>query len=141
MLIVTGKNVRYAAITETENQSGRPRPPSQMTTIGAIARIGTVCEATMYGRKPRCSRRECASTIPSAKPTEAPSTNPTAASFAVNSIASQSTSISSGPLRRDGSKSWPMMSCTCGSVRSFTSKFPSLNSVVSPNHLKPSQSA
>src|SRR6266545_6062822 len=55
VLIVTGKNVRYAAITATENQLGRPRPPSQTTTIGATARIGTVCEATMYGRKPRWS--------------------------------------------------------------------------------------
>src|ERR671914_198170 len=27
VLIVTGKNVRYAAITATENQSGRPRDP------------------------------------------------------------------------------------------------------------------
>jgi hypothetical protein len=45
--MVTGKNVRYAAITETENQPGNPRPPSQTTTIGAIARMGTVWDATM----------------------------------------------------------------------------------------------
>src|SRR3954451_14321110 len=50
VLIVTGKNVRYAAITATE-----PHPESecgslgftQTTTIGAMARIGTVCDATM----------------------------------------------------------------------------------------------
>ena len=34
-------------MTATENQSGRPRQPSQTTTIGAIARIGIVCDATM----------------------------------------------------------------------------------------------
>ena len=34
-------------MTATENQPGRPRPPSQTTTIGATARIGIVCEATM----------------------------------------------------------------------------------------------
>jgi hypothetical protein len=34
-------------MTATENQLGSPRPPSQTTTMGAIARIGTVCEATM----------------------------------------------------------------------------------------------
>ena len=93
----------------------------------------------MYGMKPRCSRRECASTTPIAKPNTAPSRKPTAASFAVKSVASQSTSISSGPFRRDGSKSWPTMSWTCGSVRSFTSKLPSRKPVASPNHLKPSQ--
>src|SRR5919206_1489150 len=54
VLIVTGKNVRYAAITATDCQPDF----SHTTTIGAIARIGTVCDATMYGRKPRWSRRE-----------------------------------------------------------------------------------
>jgi hypothetical protein len=122
VLIATGKNVRNAAMIETENQSGKPLPPNQMTTIGATARIGIVWEATMYGRKPRWSRREWARTTPSTNPIEAPSTNPTAASFAVNSDASQSTSISSGPFRREGSKSWPTMSWRWGKVLSLTSK-------------------
>src|SRR5215207_1755348 len=39
VLIVTGKNVRYAAMTATENHDGSPREPVQTTTIGAIARI------------------------------------------------------------------------------------------------------
>jgi len=47
VLIATGKNVRKAAMIETENQSGKPLPPNQMTTIGATARIGIVWEATM----------------------------------------------------------------------------------------------
>src|SRR5262245_60443061 len=46
VLMVTGKNVRYAEMTATENQGGKPREPSQTTTIGAIARIGIVWEAT-----------------------------------------------------------------------------------------------
>ena len=83
---------------------------TQTTTIGAIARIGTVCEATMYGRKPRWSRRDCESATAIRKPAVAPSAKPTAASFAVNAAASSSTSIRSGPLRREGSKSWPTMS-------------------------------
>ena len=49
MLIATGKNVRKALITATGIQTGSPWPPSQITTIGAIARIGTVCEPTTYG--------------------------------------------------------------------------------------------
>ena len=64
MLIATGKKVRYAAITATA-----PQPCSgpgsfgltQITTIGAIARIGIVWLPTMYGMKPRCSTRHCAS--------------------------------------------------------------------------------
>ena len=43
----------------------------------------------MYGMKPRWSRRECASTTAIAKPNTAPIRKPTAASFAVKSIASQ----------------------------------------------------
>jgi len=46
-LIATGKKVRYAAMTATENHAGLFRLPSQTTTIGAIARIGIVCDATM----------------------------------------------------------------------------------------------
>ena len=88
MLTTTGKNVRYAAITATAPQPCR-LPGSfgftQITTIGAIARIGIVWLATMYGRTPRCTIREWASTIPSAKPTTAPSAKPSAASFAVKS--------------------------------------------------------
>src|SRR5690348_9807791 len=46
--IATGKNVRYDAITATANHAGACTcgDVNQMTTIGAIARIGTVCEAT-----------------------------------------------------------------------------------------------
>ena len=59
MLIATGKNVRYAAMIATAFQPAMPFDPSPTTTIGAIARIGTVCDATMYGRMPRSSRRDC----------------------------------------------------------------------------------
>src|SRR5712691_11916293 len=53
--MTTGKKVRYAAITETEIHAVTFTDASQMTTIGAIARIGTVCDATTYGSSPRCS--------------------------------------------------------------------------------------
>src|SRR5712672_1065940 len=46
VLIVTGKNVRYAASTATEIQSFTPLEPRPTTTIGAMARSGIVCEAT-----------------------------------------------------------------------------------------------
>ncbi len=50
-----------------------------------MARIGIVWLATMYGRKPRCSRREWTRITPSPKPTTAPRPKPTIASFAVKS--------------------------------------------------------
>src|SRR6185437_13318275 len=42
VLITTGKNVRYAARIATAFQPWTPFDPSPTTTIGAIARIGTV---------------------------------------------------------------------------------------------------
>ena len=76
VLIATGKNVRKALITATGIHTGRPLPPSQITTIGAIARIGTVCEPTTYGWKPRRSRFEKWKTTPIAMPTIAPISEP-----------------------------------------------------------------
>ena len=93
----------------------------------------------MYGRKPRCSSRDSESTTAIAKPTAAPSRKPAAASLAVNAAASSSTSISSGPFRRDGSKSWPTMSWMCGIVRSLTGNG-CVSPTRSPNHLYASQS-
>src|SRR5512133_2552734 len=60
VLIATGKNVRYAAITATPTEGLTPFVPSPTTTMGAIARIGTVWDTTMYGRRPRRSRVEWA---------------------------------------------------------------------------------
>ena len=101
MLIVTGKKVRYAAITATDCQPAF----SQTTTIGATARIGIVCDATMYGSSARCASRECTSPTASANPTTAPIAKPASASFAVNHAALSSTVIRSGPWERDGSPS------------------------------------
>ncbi len=130
-------------MTATAPQSLRPsgsRGFTHTTTIGATARIGIVCEATMYGRNPRWSSPECASTAPRVNPTTAPRTKPTAASFAVKRAASKRTSISSGPLRREGSKSWPTMSWTCGIVRSFASNWPMRRPVDSANQRNASHS-
>ena len=93
----------------------------------------------MYGRKPRCSSLDSDSRTAIAKPTVAPSTKPAAASLAVKAAASSSTLISRGPFRREGSKSWPNMSCTCGIVRSLTGNG-CVSPTRSPNHLYASQS-
>ena len=90
---VTGKNVRYAAITATRIQSFGVQPamltfPRPTTTIGASARIGIVCEATTYGMTPRWRTPKRAISAPSRKPIVAPIANPTAASLAVKSAAS-----------------------------------------------------
>jgi hypothetical protein len=94
--IATGKKVRYAEMTATEIHAVTCTEESHTTTIGAIARIGTVCEATTYGRKPRWSIRECASSAPRTKPPVAPIAKPRAASFAVNAAALRSVTTSSG---------------------------------------------
>ena len=54
-----------------------PFVPSPTTTIGAIASSGIVCEATMYGMKPRSRKRDCESATAIAKPITAPSAKPT----------------------------------------------------------------
>src|SRR5438034_6237551 len=107
VLITTGKKVRYAAITATAPQPCRFDGSlgfTQTTTIGAIARIGIVWLATMYGRKPRCSVREWTRATPSVNPIAAPSAKPAAASFAVKSALCRSTVISGGWLTWAG---WP----------------------------------
>ena len=105
--MTTGKKVRYAAITATAPQPCRPEGSfgfTQTTTIGAIARIGIVWLATMYGRKPRSSVREWTSATARTKPITAPSANPAIASFAVKSALCSSTVISGGWLTCAG---WP----------------------------------
>src|SRR5438105_5712571 len=57
--IATGKNVRYAEMTATASHP----PRNQMTTTGAIAMIGTVCDATTYGTRARSSSGECTNTM------------------------------------------------------------------------------
>ena len=62
----------------------------------------------MYGRNPRWSSAEVGERGAEGEADErAERRSPTAASFAVKSAASQRMSISSGPLRRDGSNSVP----------------------------------
>ena len=112
---------------ETRSQSVGVQPeivrlPSPTTTIGAIASIGIVCEATTYGIRPRWRIWKRAITAPSRKPTVAPIAKPTAASLAMNSAASSRRSMSKGPPSRVGSKSAPTMSCRCGSVVESTTK-------------------
>jgi hypothetical protein len=115
-LIATGKKVRYAAITATDCQPAL----SQTTTIGATARIGIVCDATMYGRNARCASRECTSSTASTKPRIAPPRKPTIASLAVNHAECRSTEMSSGPCSREGCQSASTIVCTCGRVVSLT---------------------
>ena len=87
---------------------------SQITTIGAIARIGIVCEATTYGSSPRWSMRECASTAPMTKPPVAPIAKPSAASLPVNAAAFSSVTMRSGACGFGRWKSAPIMSWMCG---------------------------
>ena len=73
---MTGKNVRYVATAMTDSQSAL----SATTTSGAMARIGTVWDATTYGTKARSASREWTNRIPSPSPRTLPSANPASAS-------------------------------------------------------------
>src|SRR6188472_3294692 len=74
--IVTGKNVRYVAMTTTEMTVG----PNANTIIGARATIGIVWLATTYGTNARSIRREWTKTVARTRPRTAPTTNPMNAS-------------------------------------------------------------
>src|SRR2546423_328273 len=67
--------------------------------------MGTVCEATTYGRNPRCRAREWARSAPRTKPPTAPMAKPSAASRPVNAAALSSVTISRGPCAFGRSKS------------------------------------
>ena len=122
---VTGKKVRYAEMTETRSQSVGVQPaierlPRPTTTIGAIARIGIVCEPTTYGIRPRWSIWYRAITAPSVKPTIVPIAKPTSASLAVKSAALKSNVINSSPSSWTGSNRAPTIDGSEGNVMSST---------------------
>ena len=58
-------------------QAVKPRLPSTTTTIGAIARIGTVCEAMIQGSRLRSSMRRWTMPTASTMPSTLPKTKPT----------------------------------------------------------------
>ena len=132
--MATGKNVRYAVRMATDFQPAMPFDPSPTTTIGAIARIGTVCEATMYGRIPRSSRRDCERATASPKPTTPPRKKPARASLPVNQAALSSDRMSGGPPVVVGCQNAATTSCRCGIVVSSTTNG-QVHCVVSQTHL------
>ena len=113
--MVTGKKVKYAEMTATASHP----PRSQITTTGAMAMIGTVCEATTYGTSARSSSRECTKTIAKPRPRSAPNTKPPNASRNVKIPAFTRTIPSGGPFRCAGSTKDAPMSQTCGMFRSL----------------------
>ena len=76
MPIATGKNDRYIEISAFGTSPVMPTAPSATTTIGAIARIGIVCEAMSHGIRLRSSVRTWTMPIASAMPSTAPSAKP-----------------------------------------------------------------
>ena len=111
MLTVTGKKVRYAAITAFDTHE----VPSHTTTIGAIARIGTVWDTITYGSRPRSSSRKRAKSTARASPVTAPSAKPIRASSAVYAALwamIRSQGVPSAPSRRNSAR----ISWTCGSL-------------------------
>jgi hypothetical protein len=80
-----GKNVT-SAITTTFGSSPNP---NQMISSGAIAMIGSVCEATSSGVSARRSHGEKSTATASAHPSASDTVNPTAVTCTVGTVFAQ----------------------------------------------------
>ena len=88
------------------------------TMIGAMARIGTVWEATTYGTSARSARREWTNRMPRPRPRNPPRTKPVSDSRNVNRALPARMRKSGGPSRWAGSKNAATMLQMWGSERS-----------------------
>ena len=117
-----GKNVTRA-ITTTLGSSPKP---NQMISSGAIAMIGSVCEATSSGVSARRSHGEKSTAIAMAQPISSETPNPTAVTCSVGTVFAQICSRAAHPCsttrRGDGS--------TCGRTP-----------VATTNHCQPARAA
>ena len=77
MPMVTGKKHRYIEMTAFGSNPLKPRLPSTTTTIGAMARMGTVCEAMIHGSRLRSSTGRWMMPMASVIPRMEPNRNPT----------------------------------------------------------------
>ena len=89
----TGKNVT-SAITTTLGSSPKP---NQMISSGAIAMIGSVCEATSSGVSARRSHGEKSTAIAIAQPIASDTANPTAVTCSVGTVLAQICSRAAHP--------------------------------------------
>ena len=71
-------------MSEMLNRSGRSFKRPQVTTIGARAINGTVCETLIQGSSPRSTTRQRSMSTASDRPTTRPRKKPIAASCSVN---------------------------------------------------------
>src|SRR5262249_6740468 len=77
MPVVTGKKHKEAEMIDFGSSPRSPSEPSTTMTIGAMARIGTICEQMIHGNRLFSSVRACTistarripNALPSAKPT------------------------------------------------------------------------
>ena len=89
----TGKNVT-SAITTTLGSSPKP---NQMISSGAIAMIGSVCDATSSGVSARRSHGEKSTAIAIAQPIASDTANPTAVTCSVGTVLAQICSRAAHP--------------------------------------------
>ena len=88
-----GKNVT-SAITTTLGSSPNP---NQMISSGAIAMIGSVCDATSSGVSARRSHGTKSTAIAIAQPTASDTANPTAVTCSVGTVLAHSASRNAQP--------------------------------------------
>ena len=76
MPMVTGKKQRYIEMSDFGTSPVKPSEPSTTMTIGAMARIGMVCEAMIHGIRLFDRKVKCTMAMASAMPRSEPSTKP-----------------------------------------------------------------
>ena len=126
MPTATGKKARNAPSTATDSHRGHSQPPidsrpPQLTTSGARAISGTVCDTTRYGSRPRRTTSKRAITVASAMPTaradDEPGERPGGTSTRLP--ASTTCQIGRSDVRLSSSNSRLPMSHTCGMAMSL----------------------
>src|ERR1700722_3741048 len=74
--MVTGKKHRYAEMIAFGSSPRSPIEPSTTMTMGATARIGTICEQMIHGNRLFCRVRACTISTARMMPKVAPSRKP-----------------------------------------------------------------
>ncbi len=83
MPMVTGKKHRYAEMIDFGNRPRMPIAPNTTMIMGAIARIGTICEQMIQGSRLFSSVRKCTIRMASTMPKMTPMAKPTAVAESV----------------------------------------------------------
>ncbi len=84
--MATGKKHRYAEMSAFGSKPRMPSEPSTTMMIGAIARIGTICEQMIHGSRLFSSERAWTISTARTMPKTAPSAKPSSVADSVTQL-------------------------------------------------------